>query len=68
MDYFCPMNYPQTLDWMFAQLPMYQREGKLAFKKDLTNILAFSKALDSPEKSLKQSMLAEPTERGLQVI
>ena len=47
------MNYPQTLDWMFAQLPMYQREGKTAFKKDLTNILALSKALNSPEKKVK---------------
>ena len=63
------MNYPQTLDWMFAKLPMYQREGKIAFKKDLTNILAFSKALDCPEKrGLKQFMLEEPTERVLQVI
>ncbi len=53
MPYFCSMNYPQTLDWMFAQLPMYQREGKTAFKKDLTNILALSKALNSPEKSFK---------------
>ena len=39
------MNYQQTLDWMFAQLPMYQREGKTAFKKDLTNILLFSEGL-----------------------
>lgn len=47
------MNYQQTLDWMFAQLPMYQRQGKTAFKKDLTNILAFSKALNHPEKKFK---------------
>ena len=47
------MNYAQTLDWMFAQLPMYQRQGKTAFKKDLTNIVAFSKVLASPEKRLK---------------
>lgn len=47
------MNYQQTLDWMFAQLPMYQREGKTAFKKDLTNILEFSKELDFPEKKFK---------------
>jgi dihydrofolate synthase/folylpolyglutamate synthase len=47
------MNYSQTLDWMFAQLPMFQREGKIAFKKDLTNILAFSKVLDFPEKKFK---------------
>ena len=47
------MNYQQTLDWMFAQLPMYQREGKTAFKKDLTNIIAFSKELNFPEKKFK---------------
>ena len=44
------MTYKETLNWMFAQLPMYQREGKTAFKEDLTNILAFSKELDFPEK------------------
>ena len=47
------MTYQQTLDWMFAQLPMYQKEGKTAFKKDLTNILAFSKELNFPEKKFK---------------
>lgn len=47
------MNYQETLNWMFAQLPMYQKVGKTAFKKDLTNILAFSKALAHPEKKFK---------------
>jgi len=47
------MNYQQTLDWMFSQLPMYQRQGEIAFKKDLTNILAFSKVLNFPEKKFK---------------
>ncbi len=47
------MTYQQTLDWMFAQLPMYQREGKTAFKKDLTNTLALSKELDFPERKFK---------------
>jgi dihydrofolate synthase/folylpolyglutamate synthase len=47
------MTYQQTLDWMFAQLPMFQREGKTAFKKDLTNILAFTKELDFPENKFK---------------
>ena len=47
------MTYQETLDWMFSQLPMYQRQGKTAFKKDLTNILAFSKELDFPEKKFK---------------
>ncbi|MEE9409151.1 MAG: folylpolyglutamate synthase/dihydrofolate synthase family protein [Polaribacter sp.] len=47
------MNYKETLNWMFAQLPMYQREGKAAFKKDLTNILAFSEELNYPEKKFR---------------
>ncbi len=38
---------------MFSQLPMYQREGKTAFKKDLSNTIAFSKELDFPEKKFK---------------
>lgn len=47
------MNYQETLHWMFAQLPMYQRVGESAFKKDLTNTLAFSKELGFPEKKFK---------------
>ena len=27
------MTYQETIDWMFSQLPMYQRQGKTAFKK-----------------------------------
>lgn len=47
------MTYSETLHWMFEQLPMYQRQGKTAFKKDLTNTLAFTKALDNPEQKFK---------------
>ena len=47
------MTYQETLDWMFAQLPMYQRQGKVAFKKDLTNSKAFSKALNFPEQKIQ---------------
>ena len=47
------MTYQETVNWMFAQLPMYQRQGKAAFKKDLTNILAFSKVLGNPHQKFK---------------
>ena len=47
------MNYTDALNWMFSQLPMYQRQGKTAFKKDLTNSLAFSKHLNYTEKKFK---------------
>jgi len=44
------LNYQETLDWMFSRLPMYQRQGSTAFKKDLTNIQAFCKRLDNPQE------------------
>lgn len=47
------MTYQETLDWMFAQLPMYQRQGETALKKDLTNSISFSKALNFPETKFK---------------
>ena len=43
------MTYQETIDWMFSQLPMYQRQGKTAFKKDLTNISAFCNVLKNPQ-------------------
>ncbi len=47
------MNYQETLDWMFAQLPMFQRVGAIAFKKDLTNTLALAKHLNNPHHQFK---------------
>lgn len=45
-----PQSYPETLDFLYAQLPMFQRQGKAAFKKDLTNTNALLTALGRPEK------------------
>jgi len=58
------MNYNETLNWMFEQLPMFQRQGKTAFKKDLTNSLAFSKHLDYPEKKFKTIHVAGTNGKG----
>lgn len=44
------MTYQQTLDWMFLQLPMYQKKGRQALKKDLRNILNLSKQLGNPQE------------------
>lgn len=44
-----PQSYQETLDFLYAQLPMFQRMGKAAFKKDLTNTKALMKALGQPE-------------------
>lgn len=47
------MNYQETINWMFLQLPMYQRQGKVAFKKSLTNIISLADYLNNPEKKIK---------------
>ena len=47
------MNYEETLQWMFRQLPMYQRQGRSAFKKDLTNIRKFCDHLGDPQQDFK---------------
>ena len=47
------MTYSETLDWMFARLPMYQQRGKSAYKAKLDNILVFSEHLDHPDRKYK---------------
>lgn len=53
LDQDIKMTYQEVLDWMFAQLPMYQRQGQVAFKKDLTNITALCDELGDPQKKFK---------------
>ncbi|TRX65767.1 folylpolyglutamate synthase/dihydrofolate synthase family protein [Carboxylicivirga sp. M1479] len=47
------MNYKETLDFLFAQLPMYQRVGKAAYKADLETTLALDKYFQHPHKAYK---------------
>ncbi|RED42277.1 dihydrofolate synthase/folylpolyglutamate synthase [Winogradskyella eximia] len=47
------MNYLDTVNWMFQQLPMYQNKGNSAFKKDLTNTINLAKHLNHPECKFK---------------
>ncbi|MCU0348109.1 MAG: Mur ligase family protein, partial [Saprospiraceae bacterium] len=42
-------TYQQALDYLFSQLPMFQRIGPAAFKKDLTNTLALCEHLGQPQ-------------------
>ncbi len=58
------MNYKQTLDYLFKQLPMYQRQGKSAFKKDLTNTLSLCKILEKPQNKFKSIHVAGTNGKG----
>ena len=58
------MNYQETTNWMFTQLPMYQLQGASAYKKDLTNAYLLSNHLGNPEKNLKCIHVAETNGKG----
>lgn len=58
------MNYYDTVNWMFSQLPMYQNMGKVAFKKDLTNTYTLSNHLKNPEKKFKSIHVAGTNGKG----
>lgn len=58
------MNYKATLDWMFAQLPMYQNIGASAYKKDLSNTILLANYLGNPERSIKCIHVAGTNGKG----
>lgn len=45
------MNYEETIQWMFQQLPMYQTQGATAYKEDLSNTILLSNHLGNPENN-----------------
>lgn len=58
------MNYQETIDWLFKQLPMYQRAGKVAYKANLDNTLKLSAYLKHPERDFKSIHVAGTNGKG----
>lgn len=58
------MNYQETINWLFNQLPMYHLQGASAYKKDLTNIKLLANHLDNPQKNLKCIHVAGTNGKG----
>ena len=58
------MNYQETTNWMFNQLPMYQLQGASAYKEDLTNIKLLATHLDNPHELLKCIHVAGTNGKG----
>ena len=58
------MNYQETLDWMFKQLPMYQRIGAAAYKADLNNTIALLDMLGNPHNNFKSVHVAGTNGKG----
>jgi dihydrofolate synthase/folylpolyglutamate synthase len=58
------MTYAETLDYMFARLPMYQRIGGAAYKADLINTLALCQNLGNPERQFAAVHVAGTNGKG----
>ena len=58
------MDFQQTLDWMFKQLPMYQRIGASAYKADLNNTIALLDLLGNPHRNFKSIHVAGTNGKG----
>ena len=58
------MTYPETLAYLYAQLPMFHRIGKAAYKADLTNTHALMDALGHPEQGLRCVHVAGTNGKG----
>ena len=58
------MNYQETLDFLYQQLPMFQRVGDQAYKKDLSNTLALLESIGNPHHSLRSIHIAGTNGKG----
>ena len=56
--------YSEVIDYMFRQLPMYQRVGAQAFKKDLKNIQKLDEAMGHPHRFFPSIHIAGTNGKG----
>ena len=58
------MNYQETVEWLFNQLPMYQQQGAIAYKANLTNTILLANYLGNPENKIKTIHIAGTNGKG----
>lgn len=58
------MDYQQTIDFLFSQLPMFQRVGKAAYKANLNNTNALDSYFKFPHKKFKTIHVAGTNGKG----
>ena len=51
-------TFSEALDYLYANLPIFQRVGSSAYKPDLTNTLALCRALGDPQNTFKSIHVA----------
>ena len=58
------MNYQDTISYLYEKLPMYQRSGSIAYKKDIGNIIKASERLGNPHLDFKSIHIAGTNGKG----
>ncbi|TVQ08216.1 MAG: bifunctional folylpolyglutamate synthase/dihydrofolate synthase [Bacteroidetes bacterium] len=58
------MNYQHTLDYLYAQLPMFHRIGPAAYKANLDNTIALADYFDNPQHKFKSIHIAGTNGKG----
>ncbi|HNQ61168.1 MAG TPA: folylpolyglutamate synthase/dihydrofolate synthase family protein [Bacteroidia bacterium] len=58
------MTYQETLEYLYTQLPMFQRIGAAAYKADLSNTLALCELLGHPENRFRSVHIAGTNGKG----
>jgi dihydrofolate synthase/folylpolyglutamate synthase len=58
------MTYSEVQEFLFSQLPMYQRQGVSAFKKNLDNIIELCNLLGNPQNNIECIHIAGTNGKG----
>jgi len=58
------MNYAETVDYLYKNLPVFQRVGASAYKADLSNTMKLCAALGDPQLKFKSIHIAGTNGKG----
>lgn len=57
-------TYAAVIEYLYARLPMFTRDGATAIKKDVDNTLQFCQVLDNPHQKFKSIHIAGTNGKG----
>ncbi|MFN8241254.1 MAG: folylpolyglutamate synthase/dihydrofolate synthase family protein [Bacteroidales bacterium] len=58
------MNYSETIEYLYSQLPVYHRIGKAAYKANLDNTIALDNHFGNPHQSFRSIHVAGTNGKG----
>src|SRR5665213_977196 len=58
------MTYPETIQYLYSQLPLFTRDGPSAYKADLTNTIELCRRLGDPQHKFKSVHVAGTNGKG----